>query len=106
MPPVSSTRSTTFSPHTVGRVASRRSTLCMSSRTVMRPFCGTRFSVMSTLAMIFSRETSGDWTALGTRSISCSTPSMRNRTRRSVSVGSRCRSEARFWIACSISELT
>ena len=56
--------------------------------------------------MIFSRLISADWTARGTVSISCSTPSMRNRTRRSVSVGSMCRSDARFWIACSISEFT
>ena len=56
--------------------------------------------------MIFSREISADCTRLGTVSISCSTPSMRYRTRMSCSVGSRCRSDARFSIACSISELT
>ena len=106
MPEVSSTRSTIFSPHTVGNVARRRSTLRWLSRTVIRPFCGTRRSVMSTLAMIFSREMSADWTPWGTLSISCSTPSMRNRTRMSPSLGSRCRSEARLEIACSISELT
>ena len=69
---------------------------------VIRPFCGTRRSVMSTLAMILRRLIRADWTALGTVSISCSTPSMRKRTRRSFSLGSRCRSEARFSMAWSI----
>ncbi len=77
MPPVSSTRSTTFSPHTVGSVAVRRSTERGPIWTVMRPFCGTRRSVMSTLDMIFSREISADCTPCGTVSTSCSTPSIR-----------------------------
>ena len=106
IPPVSSTRRTIFSPHTVGSVAVRRSTERCPNCAVIRPFCGTRRSVMSMLDMIFNRETSADWTALGTVSTSCSTPSIRYRTRMSCSVGSRCRSEARFWMACSISEFT
>ena len=78
MPPVSSTRSTIFSPHTVGSVAVRRSTVRSIDRTVIRPFCGTRLSVMSTLDMIFSRRDQRRHArALGTVSTSCSTPSMR-----------------------------
>ena len=99
---MSSTRSTIFSPHTVGIVATRRSTLRWLSRTVIRPFWGTRRSVMSMFDMIFSREISADCTPWGTVSTSCSTPSIRNRTRMSPSPGSRCRSEARLWIACSM----
>ena len=74
---MSSTRSTTFSPHTVGSVAVRRSTERCRTCTVIRPFCGTRCSVMSTLDMIFSREISAAWTPRGTVSTTCSTPSMR-----------------------------
>ena len=57
-------------------------------------------------AMIFSRLMTPDWIAFGERMISCSTPSMRYRTRRSRSVGSRWMSEARSWIAWVISRLT
>ena len=57
-------------------------------------------------AMIFSRLMTPDWIAFGERITSCSTPSMRNRTRRSCSVGSRWMSDARSWIAWVISRLT
>ena len=40
-------------------------------------------------AMIFSRLTTPVWMALGECIISCSTPSIRNRTSRSCSLGSR-----------------
>ena len=102
MPPVSSTRSTIFSPQTVGSVAVRRSTVRSRISAVIRPFCGIRRSVMSTPDMIFDAGRQRRLTPRGTESSSCSTPSIRYRTRMSSSVGSRCRSEARFWIACSI----
>ena len=57
-------------------------------------------------AMIFSRLITPAWMLFGERMTSCSTPSMRNRTRRSCSVGSTWMSEARSWTACVISRLT
>ena len=68
---------TIFSPHTVGRVATRRSILRPSWLTDMRPSCGLRRSAMSMSAMIFSREITPFWMFFGARCISCSTPSMR-----------------------------
>ena len=97
---------TTFSPHTVGRVATRRSIFLPWALTERRPSCGMRRSAMLMSAMIFSRLMTPDWIALGERMTSCSTPSMRNRTRRSCSVGSRWMSDARSWIAWVISRLT
>ena len=74
--------------------------------TESRPSCGIRRSAMLMSAMILSRLMTPDWIALGERMTSCSTPSMRKRTRRSCSVGSRWMSEARSWIAWVISRLT
>ena len=94
---------TTFSPHTVGRVATRRSIFLPLALTDSRPSCGMRRSAMLMSAMIFRRLITPDWIVFGERMISCSTPSMRYRTRRSRSVGSRWMSEARSWIAWVIS---
>ena len=97
---------TTFSPHTVGRVATRRSILRPPWLTDMRPSCGLRRSAMSMSLMILRREMTPFWMLLGARCISCSTPSMRYRTRRSCSAGSMWMSEARSWIAWLMSRLT
>ena len=71
---------TIFSPHTVGSVATRRSTERPSCVTERRPSCGLRFSAMSIDDMIFRREMMPSWIARSAFCISCSTPSMRNRT--------------------------
>ena len=97
---------TTFSPHTVGSVATRRSIFLPFAFTESRPSCGIRRSAMLMSAMIFSREMTPDWIVLGERMTSCSTPSMRNRTRRSRSAGSMWMSDARSWIAWVMSRLT
>ena len=68
---------TIFSPHTVGRVATRRSTFLPWALTESRPSCGIRRSAMLMSAMIFSRLMTPDWIAFGERMTSCSTPSMR-----------------------------
>ncbi len=68
---------TTFSPHTVGSVATRRSIFLPLALTESRPSCGMRRSAMLMSAMILSREMTPDWIARGERMTSCSTPSMR-----------------------------
>ena len=68
---------TTFSPHTVGRVATRRSIFLPWAVTDSRPSCGMRRSAMLMSAMIFSRLMTPDWMLRGERMVSCSTPSMR-----------------------------
>ncbi len=70
-------RMTTFSPHTVGSVATRRSILLPWAFTDSRPSCGMRRSAMLMSAMIFRRLMTPDWIARGERMTSCSTPSMR-----------------------------
>ena len=97
---------TIFSPHTVGSVARRRSTCLPAAVTVSRPSWGSRRSEMSTSAMIFRRLVTPELTDRGARMISCSTPSMRNRTRRSRSPGSRWMSDARSCTAWVMSRLT
>ena len=54
---------TIFSPHTVGSVATRRSTGRPSWVTDRRPSCGLRFSAMSIDDMIFRREMMPSWIA-------------------------------------------
>jgi len=56
--------------------------------------------------MIFSREITAASTFLGGDTISCMTPSMRNRMRNTFSYGSQCRSEAPRLIASSITLFT
>ena len=97
---------TTFSPHTVGRVATRRSILRPLALMDSRPSCGLRRSAMSMSLMIFSRLVTPDAMALGERMISCSTPSIRYRIRRQSSAGSTWMSLARSWIAWVMSMLT
>ena len=80
---------TTFSPHTVGSVATRKSTLYPCVATLSRPSCGTRRSAMFMSAMIFRRLITPDWIDFGECITSCSTPSIRNRTRNECSSGSR-----------------
>ena len=46
------------SPKLVGRIDTRRSRSCPSSRTEIRPSCGRRRSVMSNWAITLIRETS------------------------------------------------
>ena len=87
-PPVPSTRSTAFSPKCVGKVETRKSTPRFSSVTRMRPSWGTRRSAMSSLARIFSRETNGPCSHLGTCINSRSRPSTRVRTCTPCSRGS------------------
>ena len=96
---------TTFSPYTVGRVATRRST-SLPPITPTRPSWGMRRSAMLMSAMIFSREMIPDWMFFGDRITSWSTPSMRYRTRRSRSVGSMWMSDARSCTAWVMSRLT
>ena len=56
---------TTFSPHTVGRVATRRSILRPLAVIDSRPSCGLRRSAMSMSLMIFSRLVTPDGDRLG-----------------------------------------
>ena len=62
---LSSRRSTTRSPGPVGSVDTRTSTCLSPSLSAMRPSCGSRFSAMSRLAMILSRDTSAACSARG-----------------------------------------
>ena len=87
--PESSNRMTTFSPNSVGRHDTRKSisrTLLPSlKRALMRPSCGSRFSAMSSRAMILMREMIGSRYLSAGAITACSTPSMRNRIRMSFS---------------------
>ena len=66
---LSSSRRTTFSPQIVGRQETRKSMSRLRSsilrRILMRPSWGSRFSEMSSLAMILSREISGSRSFMG-----------------------------------------
>ena len=97
---------TIFSPYTVGSVATRRSMARPETRIEMRPSCGTRRSAMLMSAMTLRRLMTPFWMLRGERMTSCSTPSMRNRMRRSCSVGSTWMSDARSCVACVMSMLT
>ncbi len=90
---------TIFSPQTVGRVATRRSTERPSWLTDRRPSCGLRFSAMSIDDMIFRREMMPSWIVRSAFCISCSTPSIRKRTVNWYSPGSTWMSLARSLIA-------
>ena len=61
-------RSTIFSPNSVGRDETRKSISlprpASLNRILMRPSCGSRFSAMSSFAMILTRE------AIGSRNFS------------------------------------
>ena len=99
---------TTFSPSTVGRVASlmssRRPTAAVES--VMRPSCGFRRSAMSSLARTLSRVVTPADIRFEIRCTSRRTPSTRKRTTSASSCGSKWTSEAPSSAAWKISELT
>ena len=100
---------TTFSPYTVGRVATRRSTDLPFTFTEMRPSWGTRRSAMLISAMTFRREITPAWICFGACMTSWSTPSTRYRMRRSCSVGSTWMSDARSvtaWLIVRFTNLT
>ena len=82
------------SPRWVGSVVTRRSIFLSSTLMLTRPSCGTRFSAMSMSDMSFTRETTPEIIRLGTRAVSCSTPSTLKRTLISLSSGSKWMSEA------------
>ena len=66
---LSSGRITIFSPHSVGRTETRKSTSRLRSSTLnltlMRPSCGRRFSAMSSFAISLTREISGSRSFIG-----------------------------------------
>ncbi len=70
-------RMTTFSPLTVGRVATRRSTGRPSIVVLIRPSWGIRRSAMLMSAMTLSRLIMPFWMFRGERITSWSTPSIR-----------------------------
>ena len=74
---LSMTRMTIFSPWTVGKVATRRSTGRPWMTMLMRPSWGMRRSAILMSAMTFSRLIMPFWILRGLRIISCSTPSIR-----------------------------
>ena len=95
---LSSSRMTTFSPNCVGTDETRRSRSrersSTRSRILMRPSWGSRFSEMSSFAMILRREMSGSRVRIGSAMMLCRMPSTRNRTRNSFSYGSTWMSDA------------
>ena len=93
---------TMLSPWLVGMVETRRSMDFFPIFTWMRPSCGSRFSAMlMEPVMILIRLMMALCNFLGGLVISCSTPSMRNRTRNRFSSGSRWISLARILWASS-----
>ena len=73
---------TTFSPHRVGQVLTRKSmALLRESFSLMRPSWGTRRSETSRRAMTLMRAAIFPASAIGGLLVSWSTPSMRRRTR-------------------------
>ena len=76
---LSSRRMTTDSPSTVGRVATRMSSMrpAAAALSEMRPSCGFRRSAMSSFASTFRRVVTPAAIRLGIRCTSWSTPSMR-----------------------------
>ena len=78
----SSTRSTTFSPHSVGSVFTRKSMArVLESFILMRPSWGIRRSEMSSADITLSRAARRLPSWAGGAAASCSMPSVRNRTR-------------------------
>ena len=90
----------------VGSVDRRRSMSRLLMRTLARPSCGTRRSAMFMPPMIFRREMTLLCRSRGTVSTLRMMPSMRIRTCRSPSRGSKCTSEARSVAARSMMEFT
>ncbi len=79
---LSSRRMTTDSPSTVGRVATRTSSMrpAAAAFSEMRPSCGLRRSAMSSFASTFNRVVTPGVIRFGMRCTSWSTPSIRKRT--------------------------
>ena len=107
---MSNTRITTFSPYTVGRVATRRSSALPPTFIEIRPSCGTRRSAMLRSAMTLSRLIRPPWMFFGAGGMgSCRTPSTRNLIRTLSSAGSRWTSEARSptaWVMIALTSFT
>jgi hypothetical protein len=80
-------------------VARRTSIERSRTFTEKRPSCGRRFSAMSRPLISFRRVTSALATPRPSMVCSCSTPSMRWRTRSRPSPGSMCTSDARMFTA-------
>ena len=99
---------TTFSPSTVGSVATRMSSMrpAAAALSEMRPSCGFRRSAMSSFASTFRRVVTPGVIRFGIRCISWSTPSMRKRTASASSCGSKWTSEAPSSAAWKMTELT
>jgi len=75
-------RITTFSPHRVGRVLTRKSIdLVFDRRIFNRPSCGLRRSEISRLAMTFRRAAMRPDSWIGGLATSRRMPSVRTRTR-------------------------
>ena len=91
----SNTRSTAFSPKTVGRVETRSSISFSDSMRLMRPSWGRRFSAMSSPLSILRRLTTARYTMRGKVCMVRRTPSTRKRTTAWSRLGSRWMSEAR-----------
>ena len=94
------------SPSTRGIVTMRVSMAWPSTVSDTRPSWGTRFSAMSSEAMIFTRETTPAVMRLGIVVVSRSTPSTRKRTRMSRPSGSKWMSDAPSSTAWAMIELT
>ena len=99
-------RRTMLSPKIVGRDDTRRSISRSASVAVIRPSWGRRRSAMSSCAMIFTRERMAASMGLGGAIMSWSTPSIRYRTWKASSPGSRWMSDARLAIASARTRLT
>ena len=99
---------TTFSPSTVGRVATRMSSMrpAAAAFSEIRPSCGLRRSAMSSFASTFRRVVTPGVIRFGIRCTSCSTPSTRKRTTSASSCGSKWTSEAPSSAAWKMTELT
>ena len=80
---------TIFSPYSVGTVDTRKSNSFFLPSALylimMRPSWGKRFSAMSSLAMIFTRLVMASFRRMGGDMTVWSCPSIRKRTRNSVS---------------------
>ena len=99
--PLSSSRSTTFSPWRQGRVLTRKSVVRPRKLRRIRPSWGIRRSEMSRSAMILKREVMAGVSALGSFSTLRNTPSCRKRISRPSSWGSTWMSLAE-WLRASI----
>ena len=99
---------TTFSPSTVGSVATRMSSMrpAAAALSEMRPSCGLRRSAMSSFASTFRRVVTPGAIRFGIRCTSWSTPSTRKRTTSASSCGSKWTSEAPSSAAWKMIELT